>query len=370
MRNLKLPSLVSLTTLSISLLLSCISTNATESATGINAMYPGAHWEEVPATSISTTCKQGQVEARDYLQTQATTALLAIRKGQIVFSYGHPEVPGIIESARKSVLSMLYGKYVENGLIDLEQTLAAAGIDDVGGLLESEKQARIRDLLTARSGIFHPAANSGDDLGKAPARGTQPPGSYFLYNNWDFNAAGTILENATHKTVYELFDADIARPLQLEDFQLARQKKMGDSSKSIHLPYHLLLSTRDMARLGVLALHQGNWNGQQLIPAAWMRKTTSSFTQSADMHPASTAARKVGYGYMWWVPEEPADSVLHDTYMAWGLHGQYILVLPKLQMVIAHQRKVPVNGSWDVEKVGKNAFFHVAKILASACQPE
>ncbi|MFZ6708327.1 serine hydrolase domain-containing protein [Undibacterium sp. TC9W] len=328
-------------------------------------VFPGAEWDSVAATSAQ--CKQGQAELDGYVQKQATTALFAIKDGHILYSHGPVEVPGIIESQRKSILSMLYGKYVANGTINLDQTLEAANINDVGGLLPTEKQARLRDLLTARSGVFHVAANSGDDLANAPVRGTQTPGSYFLYNNWDFNAAGTALENATHKSVYQLFDEDIAQTLQFQDFKLSAQKKWGDRSKSMHLPYHFLLSTRDMARIGLLALHEGNWNGKQLIPADWMRLTTSVYTPSSDMHPASTAARHVAYGYMWWVLEEPLDSPLQGAYMAWGLHGQYLLVIPRLDMVIAHQRRVPVDGKWDVPKVGKNAFIHMAKLLTQNC---
>ncbi|WP_230413751.1 hypothetical protein [Undibacterium umbellatum] len=44
------------------------------------------------------------------------------------------------------------------------------------------------------------------------------------------------------------------------------------------------------------------------------------------------------FSNMWWVLEEPSDSRLHGAYMAWGLHGQYLLVTPKLDMVIVHQR--------------------------------
>jgi len=328
-------------------------------------IFPGVEWESVAATSA--TCKQGQTELDNYLQKQATTALLAIKDGRILYSYGRTEVPGIIESQRKSILSMLYGKYVADGTVNLEQTLEAANIDDVGGLLPTEKQARVRDLLTARSGVFHAAANSGDDLANAPARGAHAPGSYFLYNNWDFNAAGTVLENATQKSIYQLFDEDIAQSLQLQDYNLSAQKKFGDSSKSKHLPYHFLLSTRDMARIGLLVLHEGSWNGRQLIPADWIRLSTSIYTPSSDMHPASTAARRVAYGYMWWVLEEPDDSPLQGAYMAWGLHGQYLLIIPRLDMVIAHQRRVPVNGKWDVKTVDKNAFIHMAKLLVQSC---
>ncbi|MFZ3001092.1 MAG: hypothetical protein WA071_12265 [Undibacterium umbellatum] len=70
---------------------------------------------------------------------------------------------------------------------------------------------------------------------------------------------------------------------------------------------------------------------------------------------------------MWWVLEEPSDSQLHGAYISWGLHGQYLLVIPRLDMVIAHQRRVPVEGKWDVPKVGRNAFIHMANLLGQIC---
>ena len=332
------------------------------------AHFPGATWENIPVSSLKAECSQSLQKLGAELQKGQTTSLFAVRNGRALFSYGAVDKTSVIESARKSILSMLYGKYVANGTIDLEQNLAAAGMDDIGGLSVLEKQARIRDLLTARSGVYHPASNSGDDSQYAPPRDSQKPGSYFLYNNWDFNAAGAVLENATHQNIYRLFDNDIATPLQLQDFKLQDQKKLGDKNKSRYLAYHFTLSTRDMARLGQLALHQGSWRGQQIIPADWMALTTSTVTASSDMHPASAVARKIGYGYLWWVLEEPADSALQGAYMAWGLHGQYILVVPKTNMVIAHQRQVPVDGNWDMPKVGKNTFIHLAKMLVDHCQ--
>ena len=53
---------------------------------------------------------------------------------------------------------MLYGNYVESGTVKLDKTLAQLRIDDIGGLLPSEKEATIRDLLTACSGVYHEAS--------------------------------------------------------------------------------------------------------------------------------------------------------------------------------------------------------------------
>lgn len=328
--------------------------------------YPGAVWEPLPATERDAACQRELDASRAYLQTLDTTALLAVQNGRVLFSYGPVEKTSIVFSVRKSLLAMLYGNYVANGTVDLDQTLAQLGIDDVGGLLPIERQARLRDLLTARSGVYHVATNDGDDLAYAPARGSQQPGSYFLYNNWDFNAAGSVFERLSGRSIYQAFADDLAKPLQLEDFELARHRRTGDIAKSVHQAYHFYLSTRDMARLGYLMLEDGNWRGQQLIPAAWVKTISSVVTPSAQMHPPHTARRHFGYGYLWWTLEEGADSPLYGAYMAWGVHGQYILVIPRQHMVIAHKRLVPVAGNWDVSWVKPGDFLRVAKMLATA----
>ena len=126
----------------------------------------------------------------------------------------------------------------------------------------------------------------------------------------------------------------------MQDFYRAGQHKDGDTTRSIHLAYPFVLSTRDMARLGYLMLRDGNWNGKQLVPRTWVRLTTRLVTPNADLHPASwsAGARPTGYGWLWWVEERPdtADA-LHGAYSARGAFGQYIWVIPKLDMVVAHK---------------------------------
>jgi CubicO group peptidase (beta-lactamase class C family) len=93
------------------------------------------------------------------------------------------------------------------------------GVDDnVPSLSPVEKRARVIDLLKARSGIYHAALCETPAMkAKKPARGSHPPRSFWSYNNWDFNALGTIYESATHDSIYRSFDEWIARPIAMED---------------------------------------------------------------------------------------------------------------------------------------------------------
>lgn len=342
-------------------------TSTLPSASIAPAAFPGTSWEAWPAPDPGSACHRDLQAARDYVRTLDTTAIMAVQDGRVLFSEGPVQRVSIVFSVRKSLLAMMYGKYVANGTIDLNRSLADLEMDDVGGLLPIERQARLRDLLAARSGVYHAAANGGDDATAAPPRGSQAPGSYFLYNNWDFNAAGTAFERLTGHGIYQAFADDLAAPLQLEDFDPARHARSGNAGRSEHLAYPFFLSTRDMARLGYLMLRQGNWRGRQLVPPDWVEQMTRQTTPAAQMHPAHTARRGFGYGYLWWLLErEPPDSPLHGAYMAWGVHGQYILVVPKRSMVIAHKRQVPVAGHWDVSWVGPTEFLRAARMLATA----
>ncbi|RFP17718.1 class C beta-lactamase-related serine hydrolase [Duganella sp. BJB488] len=331
---------------------------------GAPAATPGAHWSAMPTQSQA--CRAGLAQAQDYLKTLATTSMLAVRNGEVLASHGPVEQANQVYSVRKSILAMMYGPYVADGTIALDRSLASLDIDDIGGLLPLERTATVGDLLAARSGVYHAAANPGDDADAAPPRGSQTPGAYFLYNNWDFNAAGTVYEQLTRRDIYQSFASDLARPLQMEDFRLSQQHRTGDPARSRHLAYHFHLSTRDMARLGQLMLQRGSWNGRQLLPADWLARIATPITRAADMHPPSTARRRLDYGLLWWIPSLPAGSPLTGSYMAWGYYGQYILVVPSQNMVISHQRVVDAAAAKTARKVTSAEFLHLAELLVRA----
>jgi CubicO group peptidase (beta-lactamase class C family) len=233
---------------------------------------------------------------------------------------------------------MIIGNYVKPGTVDLDKSLAQLGMDDLGGLTDQEKQATVRDLLTARSGVFHEASNGGDDLASAPPRGSQPHGRYYLYSNWDFNALGAAFEIMTKRDIYDALESDIARPIGMQDFNRASHRKAGDSTKSRYLAYHMNFSTRDMARIGYLMLRGGQWDGQQVVPADWVAESTKPFTRVTDMNPMRRREGPFGYGYLWWVWDGPhASGAYAGAYTGLGAIGQHITVMPALDLVVAHK---------------------------------
>ena len=305
------------------------------------SIVPGAEWESVAPESAGYSAERFAA-LRTWLGTVDTTAMMVVVGGRSLFAYGDLTHLSYLASGRKSVLALLYGRSVENGTIALDRTLADLDVDDIGGLLPPERQATVQHLLTARSGVYHRASNGGDDLAHAPPRGSVQAGAKYLYNNWDFNAAGAVFERLTKSDIYDALETDLARPLGMQDFDRSKQVKNGDLSASKYSAYPIWLSTRDMARVGLLALRSGRWGDRQIVPAGWIRRTTTLVTPFAEMdqtfEDSPPTVGRWGYGYLWWVWDAagPSDP-LAGAFSAWGVGGQYITVIPALDMVVAHK---------------------------------
>lgn len=265
----------------------------------------------------------------DALEALPTTAFLVLDRGRVVLDHGATTAPHFLASARKSVLSVLYGPAVAAGTIRLGASLGELGIDDIGGLLPQERRATVRDLLTSSSGVYHPPATVAGPEEDAPARGTRPPGAQFLYNNWDFNALGTIFERCTGRTVFDALAEDLAAPLGFDDFDPARQRLLGRSDVSEHLAHHFFLSARDLGRLGTMILRGGRWEGRPVIPESWVAESTSIQVDRG-------AGVQLDYGYLWWLPRRLG----RGSFLAIGNFGQYLLCVPP-GLVIVHLRAVP-----------------------------
>ena len=328
-------------------------------------------YESPQATGLDT-AKLDQVT--DFIRkNSATTGLVVLREGKMVYQYGDIEKISYIASCRKSVLSMLYGKYVENGSIDLKTTIGELGLEEKDGLLPIEKEATINDLITSRSGVHHVASNGGYDKDNFLERGSVKPGEYFVYNNWDFNAAGHVLETYTQKSIYEEVESQLAIPLGFQDWNIKNQKKSGKTSKSQYKAYHMYLSTRDMAKIGQLMLNKGRWEGKQLLSSAWIEKTTSTVTPFETLieryGPADPDGIHMSYGYMWWLIDNYQNkAAYHGAYSAIGYGGQYITVFPAIELVIAHKTKLGLMKLLGIAKDGDAHYWDIVHKIVDAIE--
>ena len=334
---------------------------APSAAVAVAPVYPGATWDSIADPEAHGWSRDGLQRVREKLATMPSTGFMAVVGGRVLASHGDLQTLSYLASVRKSVLSMLYGNYVANGTVRLDKTLAELGIDDVGGLTPQEKQATIRDLLSARSGIYHAASNAGDDLASAPPRGSQRPGTYMLYSNWDFNAVGAIFEQETGRNIYDALESDLARPIEMQDWDRSAQRKSGDTTRSRFQAYHMHLSTRDMARIGYLMLREGNWAGRQVVPRDWVRESTRPITPVGQMNPEGRRSGPFGYGYLWWVWDGPQETGPYEgAFTGLGAVGQHITILPALDLVVAHKTR-PGGRS-----VSHGQFLEVLALLVAA----
>ncbi len=285
----------------------------------------------------------------DFLSDKLTKSFIVFHNGKKVYHYGTTETPYLIFSMRKSVLSLLYGMYIDKGVINPEATLSELGIDDKDGLTDEEKNARVIDLLRARSGVYHKAAFETSAMERnRPERGEYKRDEHWYYNNWDFNASVTIFEKLVGKSLFRVFYEDIAKPLNMK-FDTSLQKYHYEDV-SEHPAALWYFSAEDLFLLGQLLLQNGNWNGDQLIPAEWITESTK---------PYSNAGIRGGYGYCWWAAEEgfhlPFVNVPDGTYSAQGTGLQSLTIIPEWNMVIVHQTEVksPNDPRMKVTQYGK-----------------
>ncbi len=341
-------------------------------------VVPGAEWQQ--AVPESAGYSSAKLEAlRVWLKTQGTTAMMVVVQGRVIFNYGDVAHVSKVASVRKSVLDMLYGKYVMNNTIDVGKNVKELGLEDKKApFYPMEAKASLIQLLAARSCIYlpeheHPGDLSDGDQGRyMPPRNSCFPGSQMVYNNWDFDMAGVVFEKATGKKIYEALRDDLAVPIGMQDYDVNRQEKEHAASIS-HEGYPLWLSTRDMARLGLLMLDAGKWGDKQLIPDDWVRYSTVLLTPFHDVHPIQLRndgePARWGYGSMWWVWDEPAfpggayTGFMQGAYTAMGGGGQFITILPAKDMVVVHKVDIDLSPHTDV---GDAAYIAMLTIIADA----
>jgi CubicO group peptidase (beta-lactamase class C family) len=320
--------------------------------------YPGQTWKKSDPESLGWS-RDGLRAADEFAKSIRSDAYLVIHKGQVVHEYGEVAKATNLHSVRKSVLSILTGIHADKGVVDLEKTVGALGLDDKDGLSVTEKKATVRHLLQARSGVYHPAAYETTDMAaQRPPRGSHPPGHHWYYNNWDFNALGTIFKGFTGKSVFDSLANDLAGPLQFEDFSSFFDTKwVYERMLSQYPAYEIRLSARDLGRVGLLMARRGRWKDQRIVSESWVTESTSSY---------STAGPGIGYGYLWWVGIDGwhfGQKFPNSVFSARGYFGQFLVIDQARDLVIVHR----VNSDKSTRaNIGNRAFGELLGKILSA----
>jgi hypothetical protein len=157
------------------------------------------------------------------------------------------------------------------------------------------------------------------------------PGSQFVYCSTAISLLSPILQQATGMTTLEFAQQYLFEPLGIRDILWETDPRgyyRGWGDLSLH--------PHDMAKLGLLFLQQGRWEGKQIISRRWVKE--ASTVQS------ETPSEEDPYGYGWWLTPD-----LEGVYRADGRNGQYIYILPRWNMLL-----VTTGGGFDIEEIGES----------------
>ena len=318
-------------------------------------VWPGREWDRAAPGQVGWDVDV-LAQARAYSQSIGTASFVVVQHGRIVDSWGDIGRRLQLYSVRKSLLSALIGIAVAEDKISLDTTLASLGIDDrPPALTDAEKQATIRQLLQSRSGVYHPAAyEMASQVERRPVRGSHPPGTFWYYNNWDFNVLGTIYDLATGSSIFDNFQRRIGDPIGMQDYR-PQDGRYLKSEISAHRAYPFRMSARDLARFGLLFLRSGRWHDASIVPSAWVKESTTGYSKTY---------LDTGYGYMWWTGYPDRRVEIMDLppggFWAAGNFGQFIVVDPENDLVVVHQT--------DGASVGSRQMGHLMWLLLRAAR--
>jgi CubicO group peptidase (beta-lactamase class C family) len=335
--------------------------------------FPGKSWSSLSSSKTARWSKERLAAAHEYADSIHSSAVMIVQGGEVVDQWGDIDRKITSYSMRKSLISALYGIYSAEGVIDINQSLEQLRTDDSPDpLTKAERQARVVDLLRARSGVYHPVDFETDLMKKnRPARGSHLPGTFWYYNNWDFNALGTIFEKKTGLKIGEAFNERIAKPIGMQDFQPGDVYYLG-GPVSVHSAYMFEITARDLARFGLLYLRHGRWMETQIVPEAWVGKSTH-----ADEMLKVNGVDVGGYEYLWWVEYGGVhfpEATIPGMYSARGVGGHYLLIVPSLDLVIVHRadNEPPAKDPKTVAEVAnrefvtKAQFGHLVRLILDA----
>jgi CubicO group peptidase (beta-lactamase class C family) len=247
--------------------------------------------------------------------------VMVLRDGKVVAEHGDNALISNVASIRKSIIAVLYGIAVDQGMIRLDETLASLGIDESATpLTAKEKTATVRDLLMARSGVYLPSgAESARMKEMRPARGAYPPGAHYYYNNWDFNVLGAIFEQKTGLSIGEALARWVGEDIGFQDFLPAHVTYAHDGA-SDYPTWRIYISNRDLARLGQLVKNGGLWGGDRIVPADWIVQMLTPWSETL-----------IGYryGYLWWIDDKLGVN------LAIGSGGQFLMLAQDRDLVVA-----------------------------------
>ncbi|GHU92896.1 penicillin-binding protein [Spirochaetia bacterium] len=236
-----------------------------------------------------------------------------------------PEVPRIVYSLSKSFTSTAVGMVIDDGKLSLNDRV----IDVLAGVISNPadsvqaarlKSLTLRHLLTMSRG--HDTQGPHKTVAETLAQPlTRDPGTYFFYDNGCTFLASAMVTKVTGLKVRDFLLDRLLRPLGISDPQ------WDESEDGVTHGYSgLRISTGDIAKFAQFLLQKGNWNGKQLVSAAWIEEASRKQIETTDTQTLDDW--NLGYGYQFW-------RCRHGIYRGDGAFGQYAVVIQNKDAVVA-----------------------------------
>ena len=263
----------------------------------------------------------------------ALHSLMVLRKGQVIAEgWWEPyrrDDPHVLFSLTKSFASTGIGLAVAEGKLSLDDTVLSFFPDDAPvAPSDNLKAMRVRDLLNMSTGhhadVIERFPYTAADVSQPRVFLALPvahkPGTHFVYNTPASHMLSEIVQKATGQSLHDYLAPRLFEPLGM------RGVRWEKTPRGVTLGgFGMSATTEDIARFGQMLLQKGRWNGKQVVPAAWV-ETATARQASNGSNPKSDWDQ--GYGYQFW-------RCRHGHYRGDGAFGQYAIVMPEHEVVVA-----------------------------------
>ncbi|GLQ34493.1 hypothetical protein GCM10007939_07760 [Amylibacter marinus] len=284
----------------------------------------------------------------DYKREKNLTALLVLKDNKIAheeYLQGTgPDDLRISWSMAKSVISLLLGALIDKG--EIPRDALDYQIADHVPLLRGSGYdgASLRNILQMSSGVdfnedyldYHSDINKmgrvlamggSMDAFAAQLKNATPPGKYMNYVSVDTHVIGMMIRALTGEDISRLTIEHIFTPLGLEKDPVFITDSLGEP----FILGGLNMTTRDYARIALMVLNGGNWNGQQIVSPEWLALSTCQSAPPVTPEKRDIPEGWLGYGMQWWLPQDPVGGEIYGI----GIYGQYLYINPMYNVVIA-----------------------------------
>jgi CubicO group peptidase (beta-lactamase class C family) len=287
--------------------------------------------DSAPLIRLSEWIREQDLDVRSLLVVKDDKLVLERYSGGLDRDYNYE-----LYSITKGVAAIVTGMLIDEGKLRLDDKVGpmlAKWRPDLADKLADKSDLTVRHVLTMSSGLHYDFEPKGDPIYyEAPDRlqlaaDTQskvPPGTEFEYTDINPILTAAVLSAAAGMPVETYAEERLFKPLAMKNYAWGR----ADTKGLVSTGWGLRLRPIDMTKVGLLVLHGGRWQGEQLVSEAWIRQMTSPGVVPY-------------FGYYWWINDIVTSEPEYD---AMGFKGQFIMVLPNRNAVVVMTSLLPIEG--------------------------